>query len=53
MDQTQPNGGESTASVPVDNPWDAFADTSRADGPPRHPRILLHGYGSAAALPES
>src|SRR5712671_7103701 len=44
MDQRNANGGESTGPVPVDNPWDAFADDQLgADGPPRHPRILLHG----------
>ncbi len=26
MDQRNANGGESTGPVPVDNPWDAFAD---------------------------
>src|SRR5499426_3629133 len=26
MDQRNASGGESTGSVPVDNPWDAFAD---------------------------
>ena len=26
MDQRNANGGEATGPVPVDNPWDAFAD---------------------------
>jgi len=26
MDQRNANGGESSGPVPVDNPWDAFAD---------------------------
>ena len=26
MDQRNANGGESTGPVPVDNPWDVFAD---------------------------
>lgn len=26
MDQRNANGGESTGPVPVDNPWNAFAD---------------------------
>src|SRR5438105_15319347 len=43
MDQRNANGGESTGPVPVDNPWDAFADDQLGYGPPRHPRILLHG----------
>src|SRR5215471_4855120 len=34
-DQRNANGGESSGPVPVDNPWDAFADDQLgADGPP-------------------
>ena len=44
MDQRNANGGESTGPVPVDNPWDAFADDQLGlMDLPRHPRILLHG----------
>ena len=42
MDQRNATGGESTGPIPVDDPWGAFAN-DRADGPPRHPRVLLHG----------
>ncbi len=41
MDQRNANGGESTGPVPVDHPWEAFADDQL--GPPRDPRVLLHG----------
>jgi hypothetical protein len=30
MDQRNANSGESTGPVPVDNPWDAFADVQAA-----------------------
>ena len=41
MDQRNANGGESTGPVPVDNPWDVFADDQL--GLMDHLREFLHG----------
>ena len=46
MDQRNANGGESSGPIPVDDPWVPSPTTSSADGSPRHPRVLLHGYAS-------
>ena len=44
MDQRNANGGESSGPIPVDDPWGAFRRRpTRADGPSRHPGVLLHG----------
>jgi hypothetical protein len=54
MDQRNVNGGESTGPVPVDNPWDAFADDQL--GLMDHLGIREFFYmatASAVALPAS
>ena len=44
MDQRNANGGESTGPVPVDNPWDAFADDQLTMKTNPH-RILAAKFG--------
>ena len=44
MDQRNANGGESTRPDPDRRPVGGLRRRpARADGPPRHPRVLLHG----------
>jgi pimeloyl-ACP methyl ester carboxylesterase len=61
MDQRNANGGESTGPVPIDNPWDAFADdqlglicreADAASAQPRRRRCLLPERRPSAGKPD-